>query len=137
MDNGLIIYRNLGTRASKKFPLGDTVTFSVQKVRNPFIGMQGTVTFDYNFKAGTYAEEFTDFESELDYWLYKTRQTNQVPMPIFVDRELPQLTDINKLPIGSSFAGPPVKNEIEKEFEQSFYNEDGSLKPNLNIDPGF
>ena len=135
MDNGLIIYRNLGTRGGKKHPLGDTVTWSVQKVRTWFIGMQGTVNFDYNYTAGTYAEEMTDFESEHDYWLYKTRQVSEPPKSMFVDRELPQLTDISKLPIKTSFDEP---SEVEKDFKASFeYNEDGSLKPNPNIDPGF
>jgi len=101
-DNGITIYRNLGTRADKAFPLGDTVTAYVQKVRNKFIGTQGQVTFDYNFVASTYSEEHADFTNEIDDWSWR-KGIRSKPIPIVLNKPIPPLTDFYKLPIKNEF----------------------------------
>lgn len=127
-DNGISIARDFIT---------NTVKVYIQKIKFKFIGKVGSVAFSYDAPTGRYAEEGYAYENEME--LRNKRNVQEVinfPEPEVLPPP-PQLTDINKLPIGSSFAEPPVKSEIEKEFEESFYNEDGSLKTNLNIDPGF
>lgn len=102
-DNCLTPYRNLGTNSGKAGGLGDTVTVNQQKCRNFFIGKQGSVLFDYNVRAGTYAEESQPFECEYDRWMHETKQTQAAPIPISFPSSPPALTDINKLPVNNSF----------------------------------
>lgn len=74
IDNGFVVYRNLGTKINKtnKF-LGDTVTINVEKVKQFFIGHQGSVTFDCNFSVGNYCIENGNLECEYDLWKEKQK----------------------------------------------------------------
>jgi len=101
MDNGIIIYRNVGTRAEKTGDLGDSVSAMVKKVRNFFIGQQGTCSFDYNYNNGNYTEEGFSFENEFDLWKYRNKPKDG---EFFEPTTVPEtpLTDIKKLPIGST-----------------------------------
>lgn len=133
MDNGLVVYRNLGTRVNKANPLGDTVTLSVQKVRNFFIGQQGAQVFDYNYLTGVYSEEHADFESELAYWKFKNKKIDALPIPIKYDKEVPTLTDISKLTnIKTSFDDYTAPTETIFKFADN-----GELKPNTDIETPF
>jgi len=117
IDNGIVVYRNLGTRVNKVAPLGDTVTVFVKKVRNFFVGEQGSTTFNYNFMTGNYAEEDgAPFECEYDNWLFKNKEIASIPIPIPFPTETPQLTDISKLiPVPSSFDVEPISTPKEPE----------------------
>ena len=105
-DVGISVYRNKGTRAEKTDPLGDTVTVHVVKVRNFFNGTQGAQTFDYNYRAGTYAEEFTPFECELDR-VSRGEETVQANIPLPTTnppkpREVGELTPFYSLPLAEA-----------------------------------
>lgn len=81
-DNGIVIYRNIGTRSDKKHPLGDSVTVYVQKVRNFFIGSVGDVTFDFDYMTGNYAEEFSEMQSEYKTWIDALNKEAAKTLPI-------------------------------------------------------
>ncbi len=106
-DNGISVYRNLGTRSQKANPLGDTVTAHIQKVRNFFIGQQGSTTFDFNYMTGNYAEEYMGFENEIDLWLFNQNKQNTPPQQVIFSQEKPNLTDLNKLDITTAFDYEP------------------------------
>jgi len=95
-DIGISVYRNKGTRAEKTDPLGDTVTVNIVKVRNFFNGTQGSQTFDYNYRAGTYAEEHIPFECELDR-ITKQSAGVQSAIPITPAAESPKLREVGEL----------------------------------------
>jgi len=120
-DNGITMYRNLGTRQSKTMPLGDTVTAHVQKVRNKFIGSQGQVTFDYNFIASTYSEEYMPFINEIDDWRFRKFHNQPKPLEIVLDKPIPPQTDIYRLPLSTEFevipAGIPIKTPQTDHFD--------------------
>lgn len=103
--NCISIYRNFET---------NLVTVYVQKVKYKFIGKIGSQGFHYDIPTGRYAEEGYEFENELDRYLSKQAQTDiKFPEPELA-KEPPQLTDINKLPIGSGFDLTP--NAYEPNF---------------------
>lgn len=100
VDNGICVFRNLGTRDNKSDPIGDTVTVYTQKVRNFFVGKQGNTTFDYNYLTGNYSQEDAPFENEMDRWMYENKVTSVKPEPQIISIPLPGLSDLTKLNIG-------------------------------------
>lgn len=106
MDNGIIVYRNVGTKDGKPAEYGDTVSVMVRKVRNFFIGQQGTCTFDYNYINGNYTEEGSPFENEMAAWSYFNKQeiSFEEPRP-----DKPILTSFPKN--GHSFDYTPIEGD--------------------------
>lgn len=92
--NGISVYRDFQT---------NEVTVYVPKVKYKFIGKIGSCSFRYDKDTGRYSDDSNaDFENEFDLFMAKESQVElHFEEPII--REPGQLTDINKMPLPSSF----------------------------------
>jgi len=134
-DNGIVVY------------LADNIVqVHIQKVKFDHVGDKGMAEFIYDKPTGRYAEIGDRFESELEQKINrdsKERRDASIGVQFdvkFVEQILAKkpepkpLTDISKLSIHNSF--DTNKEEIQEEIKKIEFQfaEDGSLKPNPDIE---